>query len=415
MHLGLTTITQLLERLGNPQHGLRAVHVAGTNGKGSTIAFMGKVLECAGYTVGYFTSPALERVNEQIRVGGCELSASDYQRLAQRVQAAIDAHPAVEATEFEALTALALLYFAEMSCDVVLLEVGLGGCLDATNAIDAPDVAVICPIDFDHEAVLGNDLAAIAREKAGIIKPGSTVVSAPQHEPARAQIEAAAHAARDHLMIVEPDDIVWGATSEFGQYASLFDYEQLYIGLLGRHQVVNAATALAALRALSARGLSIAEEHIRTGFAQVQWPGRLEILQRTPLMLIDGAHNSNGAEVLAQALQTWWPERKAALVMGVLKDKNYPEMIRKLAPVTSKVFCIDVPSGRSLPARDLAAAWEAAGFEPRVCPSISAALDMLEAARTDHELGCACGSLYFLGAVRRHYMQDMHASEDSSY
>ncbi len=407
MRLGLEVMRELLARLGDPQRGLRCVHVAGTNGKGSTVAIMGSVLEHAGFRVGYYTSPMVERPSERVRVGSEELGGRDFARLATRVRDAAEAMVAAGSptpTEFEAVTAIGLLHFAERAVDVALLEVGLGGRLDATNAVDAPEVAVVCRIARDHEAVLGSTLAEIAAEKAGIVKPGSVVVSAPQEPEAAEVIRAAAAAAGDELVEVRARDVVPGPIDDAGQGFSLPGLPGLRLSLIGRHQLANAATAVAALRALSSRGLPVSEDDVRAGLASARWPGRLEVLSRDPLVLVDGAHNPDGAAALAEALRAWWPGRRFAMVMGALADKDYGAMVDAVAPLAGRVLCVDVPNPRTLPAHELARAWRDRGADAEACASVDEALDGLDAELARGASGCAFGSLYYIGKVRRRYL-----------
>lgn len=374
---GLERMRELMRRLGNPQDRLRYVHVAGTNGKGSTCAYLEAVLRRAGYRTGLYTSPFIEVFEERIRVNGRNIPADRLQALTLQVRDAAegmcdearvagvtnwhDEHP----TAFELMTAVAFLYFAECACDIVVLEVGLGGRLDATNVIARPDVCVIARLGFDHTALLGNTLAAIAGEKAGIMKPGAPVVSWPQEAEAEAVLYNRAAELGCSLVCADFSRLKVCATSlvdvasGFGEIPLrqfLYKGERYQTQLLASYQPENAAVALEALEVLRSEGWAITPEAVREGIAACAWPGRFEIVGTRPLRIVDGSHNPQGIAALADTLREELAGVDLAFVLGILADKDYPLMLRELAGLGKAFYCVTPPSPRALPAETLASA-----------------------------------------------------------
>lgn len=420
--LGLERIRELLERLGRPQDRLKFVHVAGTNGKGSICAYLASILGAAGYRTGMFTSPYIERFEERIRVDGAMISPDELRdvTLAAREHAEAMAeetggHP----TEFELMTAVALEHFARCGCDIVVLEVGLGGRLDSTNVIDAPEACVIARIGLDHTALLGNTLAAIAGEKAGIIKEGSAVVSWPQESEAMAVIE---HAAAEHgcelrvpdFAQLEEGAIRWeDGASPFRSF-SYREWTDLRTGILGSYQPQNATVALEVVSVLRGRGWHIPDEAVRAGVARTRWPGRFEIVEggSSPdgfAIVVDGGHNPQGARALADSLAEVFPGRKPVFVIGVLEDKDYPRMLEDVLPLGSAFVCVTPDNPRALPAHKLARAIRWTGQDLlgcSACVNPVVARDFEDAIRRARELAdpdgliCAFGSLYSVAALK---------------
>lgn len=420
--LGLERIRELLERLGRPQDRLKFVHVAGTNGKGSICAYLASILGAAGYRTGMFTSPYIERFEERIRVDGTMISPDDLRDVTLAVREHAEAmaeetgdHP----TEFELMTAVALEHFARCGCDIVVLEVGLGGRLDSTNVIDAPEACVIARIGLDHTALLGNTLAAIAGEKAGIIKEGSAVVSWPQEPEAMAVIE---HAAAEHgcelrvpdFAQLEEGAVKWeDGASPFHPF-SYKEWADLRTGILGSYQPQNATVALEAVDVLRGRGWRIPDEAVRAGVAQTRWPGRFEIVEggSSPdgfAIVVDGGHNPQGARALADSLAEVFPGRKPVFVIGVLEDKDYPRMLEDVLPLGSAFVCVTPDNPRALPAHKLARAirWtgqDLLGCSACVNPIVARGFE--DALRRARELAgsdgliCAFGSLYSVAALK---------------
>ena len=420
--LGLERIRELLERLGRPQDRLKFVHVAGTNGKGSICAYLASILSAAGYRTGMFTSPYIERFEERIRVDGAMISPDELRDVTLAVREHAEAmaeetgdHP----TEFELMTAVALEHFARFGCDIVVLEVGLGGRLDSTNVVDAPEACVIARIGLDHTALLGNTLAAIAGEKAGIIKEGSAVVSWPQESEAMAVIE---HAAAEHgcelrvpdFAQLEEGAIRWeDGASPFRSF-SYREWTDLRTGILGSYQPQNATVALEVVSVLRGRGWHIPDEAVRAGVARTRWPGRFEIVEggSSPdgfAIVVDGGHNPQGARALADSLAEVFPGRKPVFVIGVLEDKDYPRMLEDVLPLGSAFVCVTPDNPRALPAHKLARAIRWTGQDLlgcSACVNPVVARDFEDAIRRARELAdpdgliCAFGSLYSVAALK---------------
>lgn len=409
--LGLSRTRELLARLGDPQDSLRFVHVAGTNGKGSTCVFIAQILEQAGYRVGLFTSPALYCFEDRIRVNGENISCDELTAITEEVKRKADVmeeHP----TEFELLTAVAFCHFARKHCEVVVAEVGLGGRLDSTNVIAHPEVAVITPISFDHCAFLGNSLPKIAREKAGIIKPHVPCVSAPQEPCVAAVIEEVSQKELAPLRTVDLDTL-----EEETAHFSYRERHNLTLGLSGPFQLINAATALDTIDVLKQAGWNIPEDVVRKGLAQVSWPGRFEVVSQEPLIIFDGGHNVAGMEALVHSLEQAYPQHCRIALTGVLEDKAYEEMASLLAPVADEIIALTPPNPRALPAEDYARVLRCVQADAKCKHPVTAAHDIVSGVeeallryrkRQEHEaaLIVVCGSLYLLGSVMEVLRQD---------
>ena len=338
--LDLSRVARLLADVGDPHARFPAVHIAGTKGKGSTAAMVESCLRAAGYRTGFYTSPHLHTFRERIQVAGHKIAREDVVALVKEVRPLIEHTPGV--TTFEAITAIGFLYFARSGVDVAVVEVGLGGRLDATNVL-TPEVSVITSLSLDHTYLLGDTLAEIAYEKAGIIKPGIPAVSAPQRAEAIKVIEATSRERGAVLTEVGRDwDYEPGPADMDGQRfvarritdgGSELDGEY-WIPLLGRHQLENSASAVAALGILRQRGFDIPAEAVREGLRTVHWPGRLEILSREPSVVVDCAHNPYSAQVLRKALEEWFPGQCWVLVFGASADKDIAGMLRALLPIS---------------------------------------------------------------------------------
>lgn len=406
--LGLSRMVDLLERLGRPQDDLRFVHVAGTNGKGSVCAYLASVLQAAGYKVGLFTSPFILCFEERIRVNGENITGEELARAVAAVRpaaAAVEAACGDHPTEFELMAAVAFEHFRAVGCDIVVLEVGLGGRLDATNVIDASEASVICRIGLDHTDLLGDTVAAIAGEKAGIVKPGCPVASWPQEREAMAIIEAVA--AERGCELVVPDFSQLAVEPLAGAALRRFSWQgqEFETRLLGSYQPFNAALALETVRVLRGRGWDIPEEAEVAGIASARWPGRFEMVAASPLTIVDGGHNPQGAEALAASLADLLGEEGRGSVdfaLGVLADKDYPAMVRAVAP-WARSFSVYAPtSPRALSADELAACVrEVLGEEGRaddvpvrVCAEAAEALRAARAAAGSQGVAVAFGTLY---------------------
>lgn len=396
---GLHRIRRLLHALQDPQKELKFVHVAGTNGKGSVCSMLAVVLHEAGYCVGLNTSPYITTFHERIRVNGEMISDTELAELTERVRPvaeAMDEHP----TEFELITAIAMLYFKKKRCDIVVLEVGLGGELDASNVIDCPEVAVLTAMGMDHMAILGPTLADIAASKAGIIKPGGAVVSyggCPEADDVFRRVCADRGAALRELDTAGLGNIrldLTGAEFDFGKYKGL------RIPLAGAYQTRNAAAAVTVLDTLREKGWKIPEEAIYRGLRKVQWPGRFEVLRQSPLVLLDGAHNAHGMQAAMESLRMLLPGQKVVVVLGILADKDVGEMLDLLVPLTEKAFVIRPDSPRALGAEALCALLHSRGVQAVACEHVEQAVEAAVRAVGRSGTVCALGSLYMSGAVK---------------
>ena len=391
---GLETTRELAARAGNPHERLRFIHVAGTNGKGSTCAMLESIYRAAGLRVGLFTSPHLVTFGERIQINRQPVSEADICRLVAELQTWLDANcldennrtdartTALEPTFFEAVTVMALRYFAEQRCDLVIWETGLGGRLDATNVV-TPLASVITTIGLDHQNWLGHTLREIAAEKAGIIKAGVPVVTGAGSPEARAVIAETAARLHAPLTLVTADD------------ARRPPLDALELPLLGAHQRLNAAVALAAVRAVSAQ-IPVSEAAIRQGLATVVWAGRLQMVRRgSRQILLDGAHNLDSARSLRAALAQHFPGERPTLVLGILRDKDFAEMCAILAPLAARILLVPVQNERTLAAAELLAPCRAANPTAAivVCDSLPDALRRA----ADAPFALITGSLYLIG------------------
>lgn len=391
--IGLERMRDFMHALGDPQEKLRYVHIAGTNGKGSACVMTQSILTAAGFRTGLYISPHLDQFNERLSIDGQMISDANLRRLAARVRAAAETL-GEEPTDFEMITAMAFCYFEEQHCDLVVLEVGMGGRLDATNVISHPEVCAIMHIGLDHTEFLGDTVEQVAAEKAGILKPGADCVlyhqlsgvmdvvqkrfadvnpgatgttdvatdAAVSADTADSRCASGATGTTDgafdmahsnhagastksaaaRLVITDPSAFTARARTIDGQ---VFDYRnrpELRIKLLGNYQMENAMAVLDIIDCLQRRGFGISEDAIRVGLSQATWPGRFELLSRDPLLIVDGAHNPNGVEALVDTIRAYFPDQKINFVMGVMKDKDYHTMLRLIAPYAAR-FITELP------------------------------------------------------------------------
>ena len=416
--LGLENIRRLMRELGDPQDRLRFVHIAGTNGKGSTAALTASVMRAAGYRTGLYTSPYLQRFTERIRVDGREIPEDTVARLAETVRGAIAkimadgyGHP----TELEVVAAIAFLYFVQEGCDIVAFEVGLGGRFDPTNVIKTPLAAVIATIDYDHVARLGNTLEKIAFEKAGIIKAGGDVIVYPQPEGVRRVFEEAAEAVGARLTICDFDSLRQVDCGVGGQRFDYKSYNDLMISMLGDFQSRNAALVVETVDVINRNtdsGIRVSEEALRRGLKNARWPGRMELLSEKPTVLIDAAHNAQCAAALRDALLKYFPGREYILIFGVVRDKDYNSIIESMLPIASAVFTVTTDSSRAINADELAGilrerdggrlagrVWECGSSEESLTRARGLALN-----EGVDAVICAFGSMYFIGHIRDIYI-----------
>ena len=395
---GLTRIRELLEKLGNPQKQLRFIHIAGTNGKGSCAAMTASILRAAGYKTGLYTSPYLYRFNERMQINGRQIEDEALAEIVSLVRPAAEAmadHP----TEFELMTAAALLWYAQEKCEITVLEVGLGGRFDATNIIDAPEAAAIMNIGLDHTAVLGDTVEQIAFEKAGIIKPGTEAALFEQGEAATGVIRRRCEELGVPLHVADFSQIV----SEFDSlYGQSFTYrgKPYALPLLGTHQLRNAAVVLELVEILRARGWKLEQSDVEHGLYAVNWPGRFELLSDEPLFVVDGGHNPQCAETVRDNLLHYFPDKRRILLLGILKDKDYAGLTAILDEAADEYLCITPASVRALPAEELAAHLAPYGKPVTVCDSIRDGVTEALARSDEDSVVCAVGSLYSVGEIR---------------
>lgn len=392
---GVDRVGELLRRLGSPEKQFRTIHVAGTNGKGSTSAFLSSILFCAGHRVAQFSSPHLVRFTERFRINGKEYSA---EQLAHMMDTVLKAAPE-EATFFEITTALAALVFSEARVEIAVMEAGMGGRSDATAAFDG-EMTVLAPIALDHTEHLGATLEEIAREKAGIIEPGTIVISAEQPDPVRLTVEKHCQAGKCFLKTLGKDfSVTWNPDGTFDYCGISRTLEHIKPGIAGRYQSSNAAAALAAAEVIEARGTSISASAFREGIATAYWPGRMELIPGTPPLLLDGAHNPAGASALAQALQEYSYSR-LLMVTGVCADKDIGLIYAPLAPLADAIYTVTPAVERALTDEELSRFFRKQGIAAQPCGSAAAGVCKARSEASEGDLILVCGSLFVVGEVK---------------
>ncbi|MBI3607507.1 MAG: bifunctional folylpolyglutamate synthase/dihydrofolate synthase [Nitrospirae bacterium] len=404
MRFDLEPTEMFLAAAGRPHRAYHVLHVGGTNGKGSTAAMLASMLREAGYSVGLYTSPHLIDFTERIRINGRPVGQDEVVALTEELRAALpsDAEP----TFFEFTTVLAFLAFARARVDVAVVEVGMGGRLDATNLVH-PLVSVITNVEADHQRYLGETIAEIAREKAGIIKPGVPLVTAATRSDALAVLVERADRLGSRLTVVGKDVRAEGTSpSSFAYHGSALSVPNLSCPLRGRHQLTNAATALAAIDVARGRGLAVDAHAVRRGLARVQWEGRLEVVKARPSIFVDGAHNPAGAEVLADFVREERARRPGArlvIVFGILADKDLKGIIEPVGTLADEVVLTEPSYHRAASVEALRAAASSLSVPVRVVPTLSQALDETEARLADNDWCVVTGSLYTVGEVKAVY------------
>lgn len=405
---GLGSIKELCRRLGNPQDAFPCIHIAGTNGKGSVLAYLSSVYKTAGYRVGAFSSPAVFKSRETIRVNGKNMTKKAYTEGLEKIKEAVEAIKAdglPAPTAFEAEVALAFLYFADKKCDIVMLEAGMGGREDATNLITRTLAAVLMPIGMDHMQFLGGTLDKIAYQKAGIIKKGCVTVSAVQQEEAAAKIRKEAEKQGCSLIIATvPEKVKYGLKKQRFNYRDAFGtlHKDMEITIPGVCQAENAAVAIEVVEALNRqKSLSVSDENLRRGLLETTWPGRFEVLREKPYFVIDGAHNEPAAKKLVQSVSAYFSNKRIIYIMGMLKDKEYGKVAEITYPYADQIITVTPPENkRALSAMDLAAAVSA--YHPRVTTagSVEEAVEMAYLLAGKEDVILCFGSLSFLGRVK---------------
>lgn len=399
--LGLERTYELLELLGNPQKQLKFIHVAGSNGKGSTCAMLDEILRRSGYRTGLYTSPYVLSFCERMRVNGEDIPGEQLAEVTEKVKALADSmedHP----SQFEMVTAIE--YFYQSRCDIVVLEVGMGGETDSTNAIDAPEVAVITNIGLEHTEYLGDTLEKIAAVKGGIIKPGCHAVcydGAPEVSAVIAKICEKKRVPLNQLDFSALEPVSQGLEGQGFRWKG----QEFRMKLTGPHQLCNAAVVLETVECLRARGWRISEEAVRAGLENVSWPARMEVLGKDPLMIVDGGHNPQCAQMLKESLRQLLPDRKVVFLTGVLADKDYPRIMELLMPLAQEFVCLTPANERALPAGELAEHLRLRGAKAAACDAVEEGILAARAAAGEDGVVVAFGSLYLAGVVRKAFFQ----------
>ncbi len=397
--LGLDRTRELLERIGNPQRNLKFIHVAGSNGKGSTCAMLDAILRAAGYRVGLYTSPHIEEFGERIRINGQNIDGEELADLTEQIREAAEAmndHP----SQFELITAIGMKYFADKHCDIVVLEVGMGGTLDSTNAIDAPEAAVITNIGMEHTEYLGNSLKKIAEAKGGIIKNGCSCICYEGDPAIMAVIKKICREKNVPLFCADFSQMKSLRQDLTGQDVTWWG-EPYHLRLIGAHQSRNAAVVLTTVEVLRKRGWKIPPESVQQGLATVMWPARLEVLWKAPRFILDGGHNPQCAEALVESIKELFPREKVTFLLGVLADKDYDAVLRLVMPLAERFVCVAPLSDRALSAEELRDyIVNHLPVEATACDSVEEGISQALNCAGEDGIVVAFGSLYMAGAVR---------------
>lgn len=424
--MGLESMRRLCARLGNPQEQLKFVHIAGTNGKGSVLAYVSTVMQEAGYRVGRYLSPSVLEYRESFQVDGRIITQSGFCKYLEPVKAAVMSmvaeglpHP----TLFEVETAVAFLYFQDKKCDLVVLETGLGGALDATNVVEQTLVAVFSSISMDHMDILGDSLEEIATAKAGIIKNKCYAISVKQNQEVMKILRQAALLQKGKFLTA---DISRAKNIRYGVTKQSFDYDRyknLEISMLGQFQVENAVLAVETVMALGRCGFRVPEEKIRKGLLETRWPGRFDVIAKRPLFIADGAHNEDAAKKLAESIRFYFTNRKIIYIMGMLRDKEVDKVIRNTFELASHIITVTPPAGdRALPALDLAQAVREYHSAVTAADCVQEAVEIayLLTGKDKDAVIIAFGSLSYLGelmeivAHRDTIRRDTHGRSDKN-
>ena len=396
---GLSRTQELLKRIGNPEKKLKFVHIAGTNGKGSTAAMTASILQKAGYRTGLYTSPYIYRFHERMQINGKQISDADLIAITEFVKPhaqAMEQRP----TEFELVSCIAFEYFAQQNCDIVVLEVGMGGAMDSTNVIETPEVAVITNIGLDHTEYLGDTVEKIAETKAGIFKEGGNAVVYRSTPSVEAVYERICEERNMTLKKADFDSLVLKSHSLEGQVFDCGHRKNIALPLLGDHQLHNASVVLSVVDTLIEKGWIISEQNIYEGIRDVSWPGRFDIVSRNPLFIIDGGHNPQCIDALVTNIQDYLTGRTVVALTGVLADKDYGDMYKPVMPLISEFVCITPPNPRKLEAAELAEHLRRVGATATPCDSIESGVrTAIEKAGSDGVVLCF-GSLYTIGDIR---------------
>lgn len=402
---GLESISSLLERLGNPQDSLELIQVAGTNGKGSTVAYLENIISASKYKVGTFTSPAVREYREIIRINGKNISQKSFCDYIEKIKMICDemvlegeTHPSI----FEIETAISFLYFKDKSCDLVILETGMGGKYDSTNAAKKNIVSVITSISLDHVDILGKTLKEIAEHKCGIIKEGSTVVVAAQDEDIIDVVDETCKKRKVYYIVADSDNIKnYKVTSRYQSF-SYRNWKNIQISMMGKYQVKNAILALEVVEILRVNGYNLQEELVKKALKETTWFGRMTLIHNKPDIYVDGAHNEAGIDELVGIIKDRFKDKRLIFVMGVFKDKDYKKMVEKVSNYPEYVFTITPPNKkRGLPALELADEFNKYKSNVTSCDGVDEAIEMAYLLADSNTVIISFGSLSFLGLVDR--------------
>lgn len=397
--LGLHRITGLLEDIGNPQDKLKFIHVGGTNGKGSVCSMLSSIFEKSGYKVGLFTSPYVNFFNERMQINNVPISDEELAEVATFIRPYADRMDD-SPTEFELNTAIAMEYFSRNDCNIVILEVGMGGELDSTNVIKTPELAILTAIGLDHVKELGGTIEAIAKTKAGIIKNDTDVLLYRQSVDIEEIIieEAKKKASRLYF----PDfEKIRPINLDIMSQTFEYDKEEFSIPLIGTYQLFNAAMVLKAVEILNKKGWKLEKQTVKEGLSSTKWPGRFEVLRKDPVFIVDGAHNHHGIKATAKSIKDHFKERKVVFLLGVMADKDIGNMLGEIFPLASEFVTVAPDNSRAMPSEELANLIREKGIKATACSSIQDGVN--EAIKLSGKDGivCAIGSLYMVGDVRK--------------
>jgi len=408
---GLRRTKELLKALGNPEKQLKFVHIAGTNGKGSTSVCIASVLTKAGYTTGLYTSPFVECFNERMQVDGENISDDELEKMTNEIRPFADAMTD-SPTEFELITALAMKYFLYKKCDIVVLEVGMGGRLDSTNVIETPELAVITSIGYDHVKELGPKLSDIAGEKAGIIKENSDVLIYGGLPEVEKIFETVSVKKKAKLHKTDFSRIIKQDLTLDGINIIINPYDEFLFPLIGAYQPYNAALAVTALEILRDKGFTVSNDDIIRGLSSVKWAGRFEILGRNPIFILDGSHNPQGMEATAQSLRMYFGDKKITFIIGVMADKDVEAMMGHIAPIAKRLITVKPHNPRAMDSGELAERVKHFGV-----PTVNCGVAGKGVGEALHQSGCddiicALGSLYFSTEIRTAYKHNICHNND---
>ncbi|MGN1165007.1 MAG: bifunctional folylpolyglutamate synthase/dihydrofolate synthase [Lachnospiraceae bacterium] len=403
--LGLDSIKGLLKELGDPQKDLTFIHIAGTNGKGSILAYLSTILTEAGYRTGRYISPTVMEYLERFQIDGKYMEKDEFAEITGDVKRAAERllkRDHLSPTAFEIETAIAFLYFKKKCCDYVVVEAGLGGMLDATNVIENTKLCIFASISMDHIGVLGNTLEEIAEDKAGIIKKGAEVITGAQKKEVLNVLNRKAREKGCSLSQADPEKVTVMQRDIDCQCFSYKEFENIKIHLAGQNQIENAVTAIEAVRVLRRKGTDISDQAVKAGLEKTQWLGRFTVLRKSPLVIVDGAHNEDAARRLAQNVSILLKDKKIISIMGVFKDKEYEKITAIMAPYLQYVYTVDLPNReRTLEKEVLCRTIKKEGVEAEAVNSIEEALRMAKQRAKEDGVVLVFGSLSYLGEVIR--------------